>query len=47
MANYLERVAPFRSQHKYSNWGYALADEVITTLAEEDSWGAAFQEGDL
>ena len=43
VANYLERVAPFRSQYKYNNWGYALADEVITTLAEEDSWGAALK----
>ena len=43
VANSLERVAPFRSQYKYNNWGYALADEVITALAEEASWGAALK----
>ncbi|KAL8838630.1 MAG: hypothetical protein Q9170_002076 [Blastenia crenularia] len=41
VANYLEKAAPFRSQHKYNNWGYALADEVVTALAEESSWGTA------
>lgn len=43
VANYLEILAPFQSQHKYNNWGYALADEVITTLNEERSWGAALK----
>jgi CubicO group peptidase (beta-lactamase class C family) len=34
----LEKVFDFRTRWLYSNWGYALADEVITTLSGE-SWG--------
>lgn len=31
--NYLENVADFRSQWLYSNWGCALADEVVQKLS--------------
>ena len=36
--NYLEKVFDFRSQWLYSNWGYALADEVVQELTGQ-SWG--------
>ncbi|PVH88846.1 beta-lactamase/transpeptidase-like protein [Cadophora sp. DSE1049] len=37
--NYLEPVVPFRSKWKYSNWGYALAGEMIERLSGE-SYGS-------
>ena len=43
IVNGLEQVTPLRARYIYNNWGYALADEVITTLADEDSWGTALQ----
>ncbi|KAL8791715.1 MAG: hypothetical protein Q9195_005722 [Heterodermia aff. obscurata] len=43
IANQLEKIAPLRSEYIYNNWGYALADEVITALSEEGSWGAALK----
>lgn len=36
--SYLGKVFDFRTHWLYSNWGYALANEVITTLSGE-SWG--------
>ena len=43
VANRFEKVAPLRSEYRYNNWGYALADEVITALAEGESWGTALK----
>lgn len=41
--SYLERVFEFRARWLYSNWGYALADEVVTRLSGE-SWGTMLKE---
>lgn len=43
VANSLEKVALLRATYGYNNWGYALADEVITALAEKDSRDAALR----
>ena len=40
---YLKRVQPFRGNSHYSNWGYALAGEIIESLTME-SWGEFVQE---
>nr|POE47800.1 hypothetical protein CFP56_01129 [Quercus suber] len=39
MISYLDTVDRFRERWLYSNWAWALADEVITTLSGE-TWGA-------
>ncbi|KAL9106190.1 MAG: hypothetical protein Q9187_008593 [Circinaria calcarea] len=38
MTSYLETVFNFRTQWLYSNWGYALADQMIQRLSGQ-SWG--------
>ena len=43
MVSYLEEVFEFRTRWLYSNWGYAVADEVITQLGDR-SWGLALKE---
>ena len=40
--SYLEKVFPFRQRWLYSNWGYALADELIERLSQE-TWGTFIQ----
>ncbi|MCJ1427521.1 hypothetical protein MMC29_005424 [Sticta canariensis] len=40
---YLKRVQPFRGNFHYSNWGYALAGEIIESLTRE-SWDEFVQE---
>lgn len=39
---YLKAVQPFRSTVHYSNWGYALAGQIIEKLSG-DSWGSFIQ----
>ena len=41
--SYLEKVFYFRSHWLYSNWGYAIAAEVVTRLSGK-SWGAMLKE---
>jgi CubicO group peptidase (beta-lactamase class C family) len=41
--NYLEKLFELRSGFQYNNWGYAVADEVITTLNREFSFGTVLQ----
>ncbi|KAI0097663.1 beta-lactamase/transpeptidase-like protein [Nemania sp. FL0031] len=43
MINNLEKLSDLRKKSQYNNWGYALADEVITTLGGGPSWGAALK----
>lgn len=38
MVSYLETVFDFRKQWLYSNWGYAVADQIIQRLSGQ-SWG--------
>ncbi|MCJ1434732.1 hypothetical protein MMC27_004102 [Xylographa pallens] len=38
MASYLETVFDFRTQWLYSNWGYAIADQIIQRLSGQ-TWG--------
>ena len=38
MTSYLEPVFDFRTQWLYSNWGYAIADQIIQRLSGQ-SWG--------
>lgn len=39
IVSYLETVFGFRKQWLYSNWGYAVADQIIQRLSGQ-SWGA-------
>ncbi|OAK99981.1 beta-lactamase/transpeptidase-like protein [Phaeosphaeriaceae sp. SRC1lsM3a] len=41
MVNSLEKLFELREGFQYNNWGYAVADEVITALSGEFSWGTA------
>jgi CubicO group peptidase (beta-lactamase class C family) len=41
--SYLEKISDFRTRWLYSNWGYALADEVVTRLSGK-SWGTMLKE---
>lgn len=43
MASYLETVFEFRTHWLYSNWGYAIADQIIQRLSGQ-SWGTFLSE---
>ncbi|KAF2446063.1 beta-lactamase/transpeptidase-like protein [Karstenula rhodostoma CBS 690.94] len=43
MVNSLEKLFELGEGFKYNNWGYAIADEIITMLSGEFSWGTALQ----
>ena len=43
MASYLETVFEFRTRWLYSNWGYAIADQIIQHLSGQ-SWGTFLSE---
>ena len=43
MTSYLETVFDFRTRWLYSNWGYAVADQIIQRLSRQ-SWGTFLAE---
>ncbi|KAI1128317.1 beta-lactamase/transpeptidase-like protein [Nemania abortiva] len=43
MVSSLEKLFDLRAGFKYNNWGYAVADEIITTLSPGLSWGTALK----
>lgn len=43
MISYLESVFDFRTQWLYSNWGYAIADQIIQRLSGQ-TWGTFVRE---
>ncbi|KAI0467406.1 beta-lactamase/transpeptidase-like protein [Xylaria cf. heliscus] len=43
MINNLEKLFDLRQGFQYNNWGYAVADEIITALSGEISWGTALK----
>ena len=43
MTSYLETVFEFRTRWLYSNWGYAIADQIIQRLSGQ-SWGTFLSE---
>jgi CubicO group peptidase (beta-lactamase class C family) len=43
MVNNLEKLSELREGFKYSNWGYAIADQIITSRSGEFSWGTTLK----
>ncbi|KAI1156407.1 beta-lactamase/transpeptidase-like protein [Nemania diffusa] len=43
MINSLEKLFNLGEGFQYNNWGYAVADEIITALSGEFSWGTALK----
>ncbi|KAJ8118168.1 hypothetical protein ONZ43_g4045 [Nemania bipapillata] len=41
--NTLDKLSNLGEKFQYNNWGYAIADEIITTLSGQFSWGTALK----